>query len=210
MKHNYLSIYIFLLLFILYIVKYTNIIKTRIHREFIYKQYPLYRKYKVIKNLLTKNECNRIIKESINYGVKNGWTTDRHTAYPTTDNQITNKWKIYNNILYDKINVIKKHIENLFHLKKNKLKIHDLFVAKYEGNNPYRQYKLKPHKDGYEFSFIIALNDDYKGGGTKFIKNNKTIHLNTGDVLIFSGQQRHTGLPTILGTRYIVPGFLKY
>ena len=102
-----------------------------------------------------------------------------------------------------------KH-KNLYHLKKNKLTIDELFVAKYSGGDLNVQNELKPHEDGSEFSFIIALNDGYIGGGTHFVKQNKTVHLNTGDVVIFCGQTKHAGLPVIKGKRYILPGFIYY
>ena len=64
--------------------------------------------------------------------------------------------------------------------------------------------------DGSEFSFIIALNEDYEGGGTRFIKKNKTIHLNRGDIVVFCGQTKHEGLEVTKGVRYILPGFIRY
>ena len=110
--------------------------------------------------------------------------------------------KIKNNIF--------PHLESLFHLSHNLLRVEEIFIAIYEGNVMNAQNSLKPHEDGSEFSFILALNDNYEGGGTHFVKQNKSIHLNTGDLLIFCGQTKHAGLPVIQGTRYIMPGFIYY
>ena len=98
----------------------------------------------------------------------------------------------------------------LFAIDSSKLKLEEIFLAKYDGNNYYAQKSLEPHVDGSEFSFIIALNDNYKGGGTHFIKQNRTVHLNTGDVVLFCGQTRHAGLHVTRGIRYILPGFIYY
>ena len=98
----------------------------------------------------------------------------------------------------------------MYQLQPNKLKIEEIFIAKYDGDNEYSQKALEYHEDGSEFSFIIALNDSYTGGGTHFSKENKTIHLNLGDVVIFCGQTRHGGIPVTKGIRYILPGFIYY
>lgn len=176
----------------------------------IYKQIPLYTNYKIIKNFLTTQECQNIINQSEQFAHIHGWQVTRHDDYPTTDNEITKEWKIYN-YLANKIKVeLFPLFENMYHLKKNKLTINELFVAKYSGNNLNAQNELQAHEDGCEFSFIIALNDDYIGGGTHFVKKNKTVHLNTGDIVIFCGQTKHAGLPVTNGNRYILPGFIYY
>jgi predicted 2-oxoglutarate/Fe(II)-dependent dioxygenase YbiX len=69
---------------------------------------------------------------------------------------------------------------------------------------------LKEHKDGSEFSFILSLNNNYKGGGTKLHYIDKVVKLNTGDILLFSGQQIHSGESIISGERWIVTGFLSF
>ncbi len=176
----------------------------------IYEQIPLYTNYKIVKNFLTNQECQDIINQSEQFAYIHGWQLKRHNDYPTTDNEITKEWKIYN-YLVNKIEVeLFPLFENLYHLKKNKLTIDELFVAKYSGGDLNVQNELKPHEDGSEFSFIIALNDGYIGGGTHFVKQNKTVHLNTGDVVIFCGQTKHAGLPVTEGKRYILPGFIYY
>ena len=47
---------------------------------------------------LSSKECDSIIQEGESYSSIYGWTTKRHDNYPTTDNQITSKWKCYSNI----------------------------------------------------------------------------------------------------------------
>ena len=208
------AIYIFisiLLILFSYLIyqKYGNKSHQTVCNE-IYEQHQLYRQHKVIRNILSKEECDKIIQEGEEFASYYGWTTKRHDDYPTTDNQVDSNWRCYASIK-DKI---KKRLypeyEKLFHIHTKKLKIEEIFLAKYDGNNNQAQKSLEPHVDGCEFSFIIALNDNYKGGGTHFIKQNKTIHLKTGDVVIFCGQTRHAGLHVTQGVRYILPGFLYY
>ena len=57
------------------------------------------RNFKIIKNLLTSQECKDIISEAEAYADEFEWTTNRHEHYPTTDNQIKNTWKSYNLLL---------------------------------------------------------------------------------------------------------------
>ena len=66
------------------------------------------------------------------------------------------------------------------------------------------QKSLETHIDGSEFSFIIALNDEYEGGGTRIVENNKIVKCNKGDCVIFCGQTQHEGLNVYSGTRYIL------
>jgi hypothetical protein len=187
--------------------------KKQHHQTFcnrIYDQEYLYTKQYVIRNFLTKEECNLIIKEANQYGYKHTWTTDRHNNYPTTDNKIIESWKCYG-MLENKIKTqLFPYYEGKYRLKPNILSIIELFIAKYDGNQENTQKSLNPHQDGSEFSFIICLNEDYEGGGTRFVKQNKTIHLNTGDVVVFCGQTEHEGLDVTNGVRYILPGFLRY
>lgn len=82
-----------------------------------------------------------------------------------------------------------------------------MFVVKYD---PKKQSYLEEHEDGSEFSFVLALNDDYKGGGTFFPNLKKLVKLKKGDVLVFSGQNRHRGEEVSEGIRFILTGFLFY
>lgn len=167
------------------------------------------KKYTVMKQLIPPSVCKNIISEAEDYAALYSWTTTRHDHYPTTDNEITYDWNTYNHITHLVYNKIFKTIERLYSVPAQKLGINEMFVAKYQAKKN-KQSNLKPHVDGSEFSFIIALNDDYKGGGTHFMDENNTIRLKTGDCLVFSGRNRHEGLPVTSGTRYILTGFLNF
>ena len=66
------------------------------------------------------------------------------------------------------------------------------------------------HIDGNEFSFIIALNDNYEGGGTHFKNLNQIMKINKGDCLLFCGQRYHGGSKVLKGIRYVLAGFINY
>ena len=176
----------------------------------IHNQKTLYTKHKILRGFLSNKECDSIIEEGETYGSKYGWNTKRHDDYPTTDNEINTNWKCYSNIEKKIKRVLYPEFSNLFNINKSLLEIEELFIAKYDGNLNNAQKSLDLHVDGSEFSFIIALNDNYTGGGTYFVKNKKIVRLNKGDVVIFCGQTRHGGLPVTKGIRYILPGFIYY
>jgi hypothetical protein len=58
-------------------------------------------------------------------------------------------------------------------------------------------------------SFILALNDEYNGGGTYFYQSQSTVSLKTSDVLSFRGDSiEHGGEAITKGSRYIIVAFL--
>lgn len=166
-------------------------------------------KYYVIENMLSKEMCNSIIQEAEDFANIHGWTTKRHDNYPTTDNEVTYDWNTYNYISNYIHNKVFKELERLYNVNAFELGINEFFVAKYQ-NIKNKQSALAEHVDGSEFSFIISLNDDYSGGGTHFTNLNKTVKLQTGDCLLFSGQNLHKGVKVENGTRYILTGFINY
>jgi predicted 2-oxoglutarate/Fe(II)-dependent dioxygenase YbiX len=87
-----------------------------------------------------------------------------------------------------------------------KLNVKDLFVVKYKEN---AQNYLDMHQDGSFLSFNILLSDpiEFEGGGTYF-DDGLTAHLEQGDILIHSSRVKHSGLPIVKGTRYLLVGFL--
>lgn len=164
-------------------------------------------KYKVVENIFTKKQCKQIIIDAEKYAKKHKWKKRRHDNYPTVDNRITEKWKIWNIIHKQVKNEIYPDLESMYNLRKNKLGINEIFIIKYSEKG---QRELKYHRDGSEFSFIIGLNDGFTGGGTTFKKIGNNIILKPGEGLVFSGQNEHKGNYITSGTRYILAGFLNY
>ena len=64
-----------------------------------------------------------------------------------------------------------------FDIDKKFIGINEIFVAKYSPNG---QNKLSEHEDGSELSFVMALNDEYTGGGTYFTKLKQKVLLPKG------------------------------
>tara|TARA_B100002019_G_scaffold284826_1_gene293031 strand:- start:93 stop:803 length:711 start_codon:yes stop_codon:yes gene_type:complete len=165
------------------------------------------RKYKILKNLVPDYKCNQLINEGEIYASKNKWSTKRHGNYPTTDNKVDESWNCYK---YFENLVKTKVYDTLYELYKvdiSKLYILELFLVKYDEKG---QKSLDFHIDETEFSFIITLNNDFKGGGTLFKNSNKLIKPNKGDCLVFSGRNKHKGNAISRGTRYILAGFIGY
>lgn len=144
---------------------------------------------------------------------RGGWTTRRHDHYPTTDLDtidIPRAWIPVQNIVYRHII---PRITAQYRLNPLKLGINEIFIAKYSAR-PGHQKKLQVHKDGADFSFVVALNDAFDGGGTAFYdKDGRRVvtHLpRKGDGVMFCGRTKHAGLTVTKGTRYIMAGFLYY
>lgn len=165
------------------------------------------KQYSVIKNVFTPDFCKKFIENGEKYAKIHTWLTERHNNYPTTDNEITNKWSEYKTLENLVKGRIGDEIARLYKINKKHIIINEFFIVKYDVNG---QKHLKYHEDDSEFSFIIGLNENYGGGGTKFKKSGNTVKLGVGECLIFSGQNRHKGNSVTKGTRYIVTGFLNY
>lgn len=165
------------------------------------------REYTVIRNLLTHGQCDTILKEGLDYASKHGWTTKRHYDSPTTDNEILPQWNAYDCLQESVHNVLFPEIAHLYPVQESTLGINEMFLVQYDVSG---QSSLEEHEDGSEFSFILALNDDYEGGGTYFVNTDTHIQLKKGECLLFSGQNRHRGEPITRGKRHIVTGFLHY
>lgn len=161
------------------------------------------------RDVLDEAECARVVDSATAHAAsRGGWTSARHAAHPTTDVDV-------------------KHVEDLEWLSTKlstdllptmsgafdigDLVIADLFVAKYDAQG---QRDLPEHEDGSPFSFVVSLSDGgaYDGGGTQFVDlDDAPIHrLPKGAALLFSGQNRHRGVPITGGTRFILAGFCDF
>jgi hypothetical protein len=161
-------------------------------------------KHVKIMKLLSKVDCELIIHEALEYASVNGWETQRHENYPTTDFELDHLPLSLVKVTHKLNDIIFPTISQMYDVKKEYLYLRDLFIVKYEVG---QQIKLNKHKDGSIFSFIISLNDDFEGGGTKI--HNKIYKPRVGSVLIFSGQLNHEGKPITKGKRYIITGFVN-
>jgi hypothetical protein len=108
--------------------------------------------------------------------------------------------------------------------------VHDAFIVKYEATAVSNYLSIRKSTcvcnrckhsfvtdmrfsdtDESTHSFVLALNNDYEGGGTYFSDRQKTIRPEAGSVLAFRGDQMpHGGQPVTKGTRYIMAAFLYH
>ena len=83
------------------------------------------------------------------------------------------------------------------------------FVVKYDMDG---QRDLKPHHDASTYTVNICLNNDFQGGGCRFIKQNKDIvNKDVGSMIIHPGKltHYHEGIPISDGERYILVSFIN-
>ena len=83
------------------------------------------------------------------------------------------------------------------------------FVVKYDME---KQKELKPHHDSSVYTVNLCLNDDFEGGGCRFIRQNKTVNnKDIGSIIIHPGKitHYHEGLAISAGKRYILVSFIN-
>lgn len=164
----------------------------------------------VAPSLLTKPQCTELVDLAIRHTEANGgWTMDRHKSYQTTDVDIA----ICGGKILDMCNdhlrtTILPLMARLFEFSLVDLAIEDLFLAKYAADKG-QQRMLPKHTDDSELSFVITLNDGFKGGGTRFIDDDITVAPNCGAGVFFCGNRLHSGVEVVEGERYILAGFVR-
>ena len=161
------------------------------------------------KSFISRDMCEYIINESEKYACEsnNGWTTARHTKYPTTDIPITNINSIASiaSWLFKDLSLFIHRTYNI--TDKYNLNFNDVFIVKYEYIEN-KQKSLEFHTDGSLLSFQILLNDKFSGGGTIF-SDGTYLTPEIGDLHIHPGKMKHAGVPITSGKRYLIVGFIQ-
>ena len=160
--------------------------------------------------VLSRDECDFFVREAEKHAAaRGGWSKKRHEHYPTTDLDTAKvpalRYPVHN-LVYTRI--IPK-IASHFELDAARLGIKEVFIAKYSAATGH-QRRLGAHRDGSDFSFIVALNDGFDGGGTMFVRSNTVVRPGAGKCVVFCGRNKHMGIAVTRGTRYIMAGFLAY
>lgn len=168
----------------------------------------------VVDEVLSSEECESIIKRAESFGSNFGWSKGRHVDYgirPTKDLPLE---VIFDNS-EDLASLQLRFVERLLPVMAEKFEIDvgrirptDIFVTKYNASTSERF--LGPHKDKSPWSFVVSLNDNYKGGGTYFSNKEKTWQVPAGSAVVFSGNQLHGANAVTTGVRYILAGFCEY
>ena len=153
--------------------------------------------------LVTESFCQDIIAAAEK---TKKWSDNRHKNYPTYDKELkTFGWGVvYQRMLETYVQPLVKDIWNLsdpsqsFHSEN--------FIAKY---TPENQEYLAVHNDGTSYSCLVALNNDFEGGGTFYPRQNVEVNLMPGHALIHPElNYRHGGRVVTQGTRYIIVSFI--
>ena len=157
--------------------------------------------------LFRREFCEKLIQEGEHCGK---WTRERHTFYPTTDMLISEFGfqEIYHKILMEYVYPMAKFMWHLEGDKWNDLHSEN-FMIKYDANI---QGHLSLHHDSGVISCVLALNDDYRGGGTYFSKQHKLHKGDVGHISVHPSviTHRHGGRPVEDGQRFIVVSFCNF
>lgn len=169
---------------------------------------PKYKEPRVIKNVFTREQCERIIQmaskrlepSTVSWGME----VDNDIRKSETSWLSPYKSPLVRQVMDECVSMTDRPFKNSEHLQ----------VLKYK---PGGFYSL--HHDAFEneknprvFTAIIALNDNYTGGGTEFPNLKKVYKLNQGDVLLFNTlndwglhteKALHAGMPVKSGEKWI-------
>jgi hypothetical protein len=167
----------------------------------------------VIEDVLNITEASTLINKAESHAQLYGWSKGRHVDYhirPTKDLSLSS---FLSEIELQQLKA--RFNEKLFPRYKKQytirptlLRIEDLFITKYESGS--KENALAPHIDKNPWSFVIALNDNFDGGGTYFVRQQRVWKLPTGAAVIFHGYQMHGAYKINNGIRYIIAGFCEY
>ena len=161
-------------------------------------------KYIHKQKLFHKEECKKIIEyiESNNLT----WTNYGSLGANNDLNLSELNNELQDVILFRIIELLYK-ISKMYNINMNDLDLlsNSPFIIRYDKNKT----DLESHKDNSDISFVVLLNNDFKGSGTYFNDLDKTLELNIGEVLIFPGQLVHSAKPITSGKRYVLSGFIN-
>ena len=169
---------------------------------------PFYIKPRVIKNVLSEDECKHI--QQIASKKLHTSTVSENRDVDKTIRKSETAWiKASEDPVVDKL--IRKCVSMTDRPLRN---CEDLQVLKYKPNGFY-----KPHQDCFDdnknkrmYTFIIALNDEYEGGETEFPNIKRRYRLEKGDALFFNTLNNyecitkkavHGGNPVLSGEKWI-------
>ncbi|GAA5817806.1 hypothetical protein MFLAVUS_011363 [Mucor flavus] len=170
---------------------------------FTHQRQSLFSKPGIHRQLLTPTECQNILQVCEQ---QKEWTTDRHSAFATTDIPIRSNTQLayLEQVVKDRLF---PELALFYHFKQNDLEFRDIFLVKYSA---IAQTGLKIHTDGCLFSLTLLISDpnDFEGGGTYYQSIDKVIHLNQGDVAYHDARVMHSGIDITKGSRYILVAFI--
>jgi hypothetical protein len=173
----------------------------------------------VAMDTIDNSMCDQLVEWAVDYAQDNGgWTTSRHYAVPTTDLPVHQVPRLLGWFQYWMPNVLFPLLQNQFgdatvtttrcgRFRANRFYVHDAFLVRYEATAPNNFLPL--HYDESTHSCVVALNDDFEGGGTYMYRLERSITPSKGAMVSFRGNKcLHGGNPVTNGVRYILAIFL--
>jgi tetratricopeptide (TPR) repeat protein len=160
------------------------------------------------KGVASEKECTDIIASVDSSG---DWTTSRHYAVPTNDipvHQLSPALLDWFNGWMD--GTVAPLLACQFKMNSNDFYVHDAFVVRYHASKSNNYLPI--HLDESTHSFVLALNDNFSGGGTYFVDFDRTlVPTEPGTMVSFRGDLlRHGGNLVTNGVRYILAVFLYH
>jgi len=157
-------------------------------------------------NIFSSEECDFIVDAAEQFAASHGgWTTKRHFSVPTTDMPVVlieGIQDVFKSKLREKVYPL---LAAQFTIDPKSIVAIDMFIVKFEA---LKQNFLPLHSDQSQFSFTIALNNEFRGGGTFFASLGESLNPPKGGMVSFPGELLHGGLQITEGCRFIAAGFL--
>jgi tetratricopeptide (TPR) repeat protein len=161
-----------------------------------------------ITHALDNDTCEKMIRWAEE---SRSWTRTRHYAVPTFDIPIHTVPKLVEWFQNDFMNpIMEQLLANQFKTNNiGRFYVHDAFCVRYESSGTANHLPL--HVDESTHSLVVALNDDYEGGGTYFFDGNIVLRPPKGSIISFRGDTLlHGGLAVTRDVRYILAVFMYY
>ncbi len=164
----------------------------------------------VASDVIEVETCRQLIAWAKEFALDHGgWTASRHYAVPTTDLPIHKVPKLLGWFQEWMPNVLFPLLQDQFgaSAEKKRFYVHDAFLVRYEATAS--SNFLPMHFDESTHSCVLALNNDFDGGGSYIYDLDQSIAPETGGMVSFRGNQcLHGGNPVTRGVRYILAIFL--
>lgn len=170
---------------------------------FTHQRQSLFAKPGIHRQLLSLTECQHILEVCER---QTEWTTDRHSAFATTDIPIRSDPQLAHleQVVKDRLF---PELAEYYEFKESDIEFRDIFLVKYNVN---AQKGLKIHTDGCLFSLTLLVSNpnDFEGGGTYYQSIDQVLHLGQGDVAYHDARVMHSGIDITKGSRYILVAFI--
>ncbi len=164
--------------------------------------------------IFTETFCNEV-SYLIQTLEEEKWTSGRHANYPTNDMLLDDigLGDVYRSVVFNFLIPIALQLFRMPHdATEEKILRQDFwsedFLVRYL---PYKQKALGIHHDNSYFTYNVALNENFVGGGTYFEKHDITVTVPAGYGVLAPGlvTHKHGARPISKGERYMVVSFIS-